>query len=115
MGELEIEDIGNCYIKAVDVRGIAFYFCAITKYGLTKILIIGPLSLDNNELLTKVTYRYEKLDFNRTKIAEKLDKMLNAQPKFELSQAMEISKEEFLEIFVNPLDLMGEELKSKEN
>lgn len=105
LGGLELNDIGNCFIKANTDLNEQFYFATKTIRGTTKILVFGPIDPNNQELQTSVSYKNIKLEYNPTKIKKQLDTMLNNNPKFKLTQAMEITKEELIESFKSPLDL----------
>lgn len=105
LGNLELNDIGNCFIKANTDLNEQFYFATRTVRGTTKILVYGPIDPNNQELQTSVTYKNIKMEYNPTKIKKQLDTMLNNNPKFKLTQAMEITKEELLKSFKSPLNL----------
>ena len=105
LGNLEIDDIGNCYVEANTDLNEQFYFASRTKYGLTKICIFGPVDPANQELQTAYSCKSKKLDYNVAKIKKELDTMLNNNPKFEITQAKVISEEEFRKAFISPLDI----------
>lgn len=105
LGNLEIEDIGNCYIEANTDLNEQFYFAARTRYGLTKICVFGPIDSANQELQTSYSCKTRKLDFNIAKIKKEIDTLLNNNPKFEITQAKIISEDEFKEAFINPLNI----------
>lgn len=109
LGNLELKDIGNCYIKANTDLNEQFYFATKTIRGTTKILVFGPIDPNNQELQANVSYKNIRLEYNPSKIKKQLDIMLNSNPKFKLTQAIEITKEELIKSFKSPIEIFLED------
>lgn len=110
MDYLEVDDIGNCYIEANTDLNMKFYFATRTRYGLTKVLVYGPVNQEYLSLCNKVLYKSITMDYNVAKLRKELDSMLNANSaKLDITQARVITAEEFKEAFVNPLNLFLEQ------
>lgn len=94
-GCLDVSDIGNCFIVARSQEDVKMYFGTITKYGITKIIIFGPIVEDAQEMVTEYSFTVKKKDYNPYKIRTELEKMLNSSYKIKLIQAELIEEDEF--------------------
>ena len=110
VGELDIEDIGNCVIEAGDDIGQLYYLKIDSTLGWSRIFEYGPCTPDFNELPKTVTCNFERIEYDEFKIQNKIKQFLNA-PKRNITQANIISDEE---MFNNLIDII-EYMKNKNN
>lgn len=94
LSDIEIEDIGNCYIKAFNDLGSEYILIIDTLMGQSRILIYGPISTSMLILPAKVGLSYEKIEFNERKLRTVISRFLNSNM---ISQAFSCTKEEVLE------------------
>lgn len=109
LGALEVDDIGNCFVEANTDLNERYYFATITKYGLTRMVMYGPID-SVPELTLKYKVTYEKLDYDIRKLKKALYGMLN-NPNYKITQAKIIGRDEFFDEFHDPLSF----LKDAEN
>ena len=86
MGELEIEDLGNCTIEASNDEGMFFYLQIKTSMGWTKITEYGPAMPDFAELPKSVYCAFSRIEYDDGKISKKINEFLNT-PKRNITQA----------------------------
>ena len=86
MGELEVEDIGNCTIEASNDDGMFFYLNIQTNMGWTKITEYGPATPDCAELPKSVYCGFSRIEFDSRKICKKIQEFLNS-PTRNITQA----------------------------
>lgn len=92
-GSIEIEDIGNTVLNAVNDLFMQEYFLIIqTEYGKTRIAQYGPLFVDQQTLPTFINIHFEEIDDSSHKIETIIEKFLN-NPKYRISQVQEIDFE----------------------
>ena len=77
MGELDVEDIGNCTIQALNDDGLIWYMVIQTTLGWTKIFEYGPCAPDFNELPKGVNCNFSRIDFDEKKLYKRIDEFLN--------------------------------------
>ena len=75
IGNLDVEDIGNCSIEANDDLGNFYYMVIDTNLGFTRIFEYGPCNPDFNELPKAVGCTFNRIEFNEKQI-EELKKIL---------------------------------------
>ena len=93
-GSVEIEDIGNVVLSAVNVLLGQEYFLIIqTEYGKTKIIEYGPIFVDMESEPNFVSCYYSCIDFSHSKLSTTIDKFLN-NPKRLISQVQIIELDE---------------------
>ena len=92
MGDLEVEDIGNCAIEANDDIGNFYYIVIETNLGFTKIFEYGPTQPDFNEMCKSVTCTFDRIEFNEKKIIKRIQTFLNT-PIRNITQAQVVEKE----------------------
>ena len=95
MGELEIEDIGNCVIEAVNDTGCFYYLCVQTTLGWTKITEYGPATPDFFELPKSVTCTFNRIEYDERKISNTVNLFLN-NSKRNITQARVVDLETML-------------------
>ena len=77
LGELDVEDIGNCVIEASNDLGMFYYLSIQTQLGWTKITEYGPATPDFNELPKSVVCKFDRIEFNELKINNFIRMFLN--------------------------------------
>ena len=92
---MEIEDPGNCAIRAFNDLGLEYIFISQTLLGFTRILTYGPLCVDLNELPTNVNCNYSRKEYNASKVQKAIREFLN-QPGAHITQAEEVTVDEAL-------------------
>ena len=75
--ELDIDDIGNCCIRAKSSLDKEYILIIVTEYGFTTVIEYGPTISDINTLPDKVSYTYQRFDYNEGKINGIIEKFLN--------------------------------------
>lgn len=106
--ELEIDDIGNCVIKA-SAFDSSYYLWVKTELGFTRILQIGPLLFKRDEEFERVRnfdISYSKIEYSEYQITRVIKQFLNNY-KLNIINAIEISDNEFIdETNLNIYDFM---------
>lgn len=92
VGELELEDIGNCYIQACNDEGLLYYLLIETNLGWTKIMEYGPAAPDFNELPKSVFCSFSRIEYDERKIIKKINEFLN-DTKRNITQAQEVERD----------------------
>ena len=73
-----VEDIGNTCLKVITEEEECYYLLIHTKYGKSTIVTYGPKNLEDNLLLNKVKYLYEKIDYSSKKLSMIINTFINA-------------------------------------
>lgn len=102
-GDITVEDIGNCAIKANDDLGKEWYLITSTDLGWTEIFEVGPIIPDMHELPVSVIWSYRRIEYSESKISKTIDTFLN-DGRRQITQAQEVSKEEAKSNFRNLAD-----------
>lgn len=112
LGQLDVEDIGDCAIEANNDKGLVYYLIIKTIYGITHCLETGPFIIDLEELPKVSNIRYFSFEFNDKKINKIIDSFLN-DPNREITQAKIVDEEE---VYENSRDILQyfKDLKQKE-
>lgn len=93
---VEIEDIGNIALVLYNDAGQEWYLLTTTSLGWTKLYMFGPLLPDVDSLVLKsFSFTYSEIEYRESKIVSMLEKFIQ-DPKKEISQVIEITKEEVL-------------------
>lgn len=98
VGNLDVEDIGDCIIKANNDLGIFYYLWVKTNYGESRIFELGPIvSEDNTKYLVK-TFKldYRKTTYTEPKLIKAIQSFLN-NPGYQITQAITIPEEQLKE------------------
>lgn len=96
MDAVEIEDIGNIALVLYNDAGQEWYLLTTTSLGWTKLYMFGPLLPDVDSLVLKsFSFTYSEIEYRESKIVSMLEKFIQ-DPKKEISQVIEITKEEVL-------------------
>lgn len=94
--ELEVEDIGNCAIRAFNDRGFEWILITKTDLGKTIIFNYGPVLVDMDSFPQNVGCSYQTIDFSQKALNKTIDMFLNG-PNKSITQAEEVTVEEALE------------------
>lgn len=76
-GQLEIEDPGNCAIKALNDDGEEYYLIIDTTLGSSRIFTYGPCVPDLDQLPKSVNCHFLRIIYNNRKINKVIDDFLN--------------------------------------
>lgn len=102
-GQLDVENIGDCIIQANNDFGEEFYLIIKTVLGWTEILEYGPCVPDLPELQYTYNIKYNKFEYNQSKIERTIDKFLN-DAKRTITQAKLVELDEIRDYLINPID-----------
>lgn len=102
-GQLEVDNIGDCNIQANNDFGEEYYLMIKTVLGWTEVLEYGPCVPDFPELQYNYSIKYNKFEYNQSKIERVIDKFLN-DGKRGITQAKLVDITEIREFLVNPVD-----------
>lgn len=91
--DIEIEDIGNCAIKAFTDLGNEYILIIDTLLGWSRIFQYGPI-VQGEQWPLAVNEAYFKIEFNERRIKQTIEKFLNMVG---ITQAFEVTKTEALE------------------
>jgi hypothetical protein len=92
IGNLDVEDIGNCSIEANDDLGNFYYIVIDTNLGFTRIFEYGPCNPDFNELPKAVGCTFNRIEFNEKQIQKRIYSFLNA-PHRNITQAQLVDRD----------------------
>ena len=110
VGELEVEDLGNCVIEANDDIGNFWYLKIDTNMGWSKIFEYGPCTPDFQELPSSVICNFDRIEYNDIKLADRVRKFLNA-PKRNITQAQEVTDDEMFDNIKDIIEYMKDRSK----
>ena len=96
IGNLDVEDIGNCSIEANDDLGNFYYMVIDTNLGFTRIFEYGPCNPDFNELPKAVECTFNRIEFNEKQIQKRIYSFLNA-PHRNITQAQLVDRDYVLD------------------
>lgn len=75
--QLDIDDIGNCCVIAINSRQEEYYLVIRTILGVTEIINYGPIIPDLDVLPHDVSYTYSRMGYNEKKIITQIKKFIN--------------------------------------
>ncbi len=93
---IDIEDIGNTCINALNDTGQEWYLVIDTFEGWTKIKEFGPLIVDSNRIGSYFNYDKYEYDYSDKKISKVIEKFIN-NPKRDITQVFEMPKDNAIE------------------
>ena len=108
---LDVEDIGNCYIETCNDSGECFYLFIRTSLGYTRVVEYGPYA--DGIRLPSVSATFNQFEYNEKRLNKTIYNFLN-NPGREITQAREISEEEYKDIvgsLINPVLLLWDQNK----
>lgn len=100
---IDIDDVFNCCIKAVDLVKQEYYLAIHTNLGVVNIIEYGPIIPDIKEMPDNLIYSYQKLDSNMKFLIKRIEAFLN-NPRRSIVTACLIDLDEFKKIIRNPID-----------
>ena len=95
MGELQIDNIGQCAIQANNDSGEFWYLVVKTRLGSSRVFSYGPLAKGVDFLHKSTKMSFKRIEYDEGKIEKEIKGFLN-NPFADITQAMEISPEEAL-------------------
>ena len=93
---INIEDIGNCALKAFNDVGMEYILIIETSLGNTRVFTFGPVIPDMETLPQSVSMSMTHMDYSQPKIAKTIRTFLN-DVYHNITQVLEVDKEEALE------------------
>lgn len=99
---IDLEDIGNCSLKAYDSLAREYYFNINSSLGDVTVKKFGPLQENDNEIKTYFNYSKFTHFYDEKKIYKDIYAFINSN---DICQVEEISKDEFFERFKNLKEL----------
>lgn len=102
-GQLDVDNIGDCVIQANNDFAEEFYLIIKTELGFTEVLEYGPIVPDLPILPPEYQIKYNKFEYNQSKLEKIIDRFLN-NPKRIVTQAKLTTLEDIREFLVNPID-----------
>lgn len=94
MDSIEVDDIGNVYLRASNDDAKEWYMSIKTSLGWTEVKQFGPLKIDQNEFDYFFNFFYQKFEFSEKKLFKLIDDFINNSKK-SITIAEVISKDEF--------------------
>ncbi|MBQ6632040.1 MAG: hypothetical protein IJH55_08070 [Romboutsia sp.] len=92
MDTIDIVDIGNTCINAVNDDALEWYLLIETKSGWTRTTTFGPLKIDSNSLSTSFLYSFYEKEYAEKTISKTIETFIN-NPKYMITQVFEVDKE----------------------
>lgn len=74
---IDIDDIGNCCIKAYNDSGEEYYLYTKTYLGWVDIIQYGPATPDFEQLPKIVSYSYQRIEYDTRKLERIISTFLN--------------------------------------
>lgn len=99
---IDIEDIGNCALKASNDKYEFYYLIISTKAGYSTIIEFGPY---NEVEIEQCNATFSKNSFNRDKIIKRIKMFLN-NPKRVITQVISLTIEEALQEYIPITELL---------
>jgi hypothetical protein len=100
---INIDDIGNCALDVFNDLAFEWLLLIRTKEGTTEIVEFGPIVADLDYPPAKISYTYDRIDFNERKISNRINSFLNDGYRG-ITQAFEIEQKEAKEKMKNLVD-----------
>lgn len=107
VGQLNIEDLGNCAIEAFNDEGSHYYLVIKTQLGQSIVMEAGPFAIDIPILEKSVSVTYKRIEYNESKLKGIIEKFLN-NPYRKITQAQEIEENDVYDNCINILDYVKE-------
>lgn len=90
---VQVDDIGNAYLRCSTSKGFEYYFASRTIMGKTSILKFGPCLPDVGFLVNGYSMFYKKIDYKENLIEKEINLLIN-DPKKEIEMVEVISLDE---------------------
>lgn len=101
--QLEVDELGDCCILGRDDLGQEYYLIIKTQMGTVNIIEYGPACPDFDLLPKKVSYKFDREDYNETKLTKRIEKFLLSNP---ITFAECVELEDIHEFIKAPIDYM---------
>ena len=101
--QLEVDEVGDCCILGRDDLGQEYYLVIKTHMGCTNIVEYGPAVPDLELLPKKVTYKFDREDYNENKLSKRIEKFLVSYP---ITYAECVELEDIHEFIRAPIEYM---------
>lgn len=75
--QIQIDDIGNCAIRAEDSDGAFHYMLVATKFGITRIIKFGPHVPDITILAKGFNLSYSMFKWSEKKLSKEIEQFVN--------------------------------------
>ena len=75
---VSIADLGNVCLRVITTEEECYYLYIKTKNGKSSIIIYGPKECGENNLLSKVDYSYERVDYSLKKLTIVINSFINS-------------------------------------
>lgn len=101
IGNIDIEDIGNCIIKANNDSGALYYLWIKSDFGEVRVFQLGPyISLDDGDnsryFIKSFGFDFKRTTYAEGKLIKYIDTFLN-NPSYQITQAILIEEDQLKE------------------
>ena len=110
---IEIENVGNFGIEALNDDGTRWYLIVSTSLGISNIFTYGPMILDSELDLKSFKCSIEQMDFSEIKLKKMITSFLCDRNK-KITIANTLDSEEILSNCKNPINTMMNIIKGGE-
>lgn len=93
--DIDIENIGDCCIKAFNDEGLEYILIIETQMGICRVLTCGPIQVDFDLLPKSTSISFQRVEFRQGTLIKIIEGFLN-NPYAKITQAIECTKEEAL-------------------
>lgn len=93
---ITIGEVGEVALDMFNDDGYEWMLSAHTRYGVTKLITIGPMIADIDVIPNNFQFTYQYDSYDENKISKIIKNELN-NPRRSITQVVEISQEEFRE------------------
>lgn len=100
LDSIDIEDLGNVYLNALNDLGDEYYLSIETHLGWTEIKEFGPCAVDSNQSSNYFNLLYIKFEYNESKIIKNIERFINNE-KRNIIQVFFINKQVALDRLEN--------------
>lgn len=101
---IDVEDIGNCALEAIDQLGRFFYFIIVTVEGWSKVITFGPVIPDIKLLPTGYKSSYDYMSYADTKVQKMIQKWVLGGKGVNFESVKQITWEEAVEQYRRAID-----------
>ena len=104
MDSIDVDDIGNCALRAFTDLGFEHILIIDTQLGTSRVFTFGPVLPDISEFPAKVECKYERMNYAESKLNKAIQTFIN-QPG--ITQVEQVDREEALEDCKSIVEYMG--------
>ena len=98
MDSIDVDDIGNVCLEALNDIGESYYLLIKTKMGDTKVVEYGP----DFDVRTSLTYTYDSFKYSESKLIKRIESFIN-HPKRNITQVRETEVNDIVDNLVPPI------------